>query len=128
MNTMNKYAPTFLRLGIAAVVVWFGIAQLAHASDWFGFLPDWTSSLPISQTLLVHLDGWFEIVFGASLFFGFYTRLTSALLALHLLEITYAVGYGAIGARDLGLTFALISVFLEGPSPLSLDFALTSEE
>jgi hypothetical protein len=38
-----------------------------------------------------------------------------------LIEITYTVGYGGLGARDLGLTLAMISIFMSGPSPFSID-------
>ena len=127
MNTLNKYAPTFLRIGLALVVIWFGISQLSNAKEWLGFLPDWTASLPISQTALVLVNGWFEVVFGLMLFFGFYTRLTALLIGLHLAEITYSVGYGAIGVRDFGLAIGALSLFMSGPSPLSADYYFAEE-
>jgi uncharacterized membrane protein YphA (DoxX/SURF4 family) len=118
---MKKFAPILLRLSMAAVIIWFGVSQLTDPNSWLGFLPTWTATLPISQTALVYLNGWFELSFGLSLLFGFYTRFVALLLALHLLDITYIVGYNAIGIRDLGLALATISVFLFGSDTFSID-------
>lgn len=118
---MKKFAPILLRLSMAVVIIWFGWSQLTDPNSWLGFLPDWTKTLPISQMALVYLNGWFELTFGLALFFGFYTRFVALLLALHLLDITYIVGYNAIGIRDLGLALATISVFLFGSDSFSAD-------
>ena len=118
---MKKYASVLLRVGMAVVVIWFGTSQLSGPSYWFGFLPSWTNSLPINQTQLVYLNGWFEISFGLCLLFGFYTRIVALFLALHLLEIMYSVGYSPIGVRDFGLTIVMFSIFLFGADDFSAD-------
>jgi uncharacterized membrane protein YphA (DoxX/SURF4 family) len=82
------------------------------------------SSLPISETTFVYLNGWFELVFGTLLIIGFHTRIVAFLLSVHLLGIVFTVGYNEIGVRDFGLTVALISIFLHGPSDWSLDAKL----
>ena len=118
---MKKFAPILLRVSMAGIIIWFGWSQLSDPNSWLGFLPDWTKTLPISQIALVYLNGWFELSFGLSLLFGFYTRFVALLLALHLLDIAYIVGYNAIGIRDLGLTLATVSVFLFGSDSWSID-------
>ncbi len=120
---MRTTAPIILRIGISLVIIWFGAQQLLDASLWVGYLPDWTHALPISQIGLVHLNGLFEVIAGLALLAGFYTRIAAILLALHLLEITYTVGYGQIGVRDFGLTIALLSVFFYGADKWSADRA-----
>jgi uncharacterized membrane protein YphA (DoxX/SURF4 family) len=125
MNTFQKYAPTLLRIGMAIVILWFGFQQLTDALSWVGFLPEWTTRLPLNQVGLVMINGWFEIIFGLMLLLGFYTRFTALFIALHLLEITWTVGYGGIGARDFGLTLAMISISMNGASPLSVDYLLS---
>ena len=62
-----------------------------------------------------------EVVFGLSMFFGFYTRFVSCILALHLFDIAFIVGYNAIGVRDFGLALATASVFLFGSDVWSVD-------
>ena len=67
------------------------------------------------------LSRWFELVFGLTLFVGFYTRLSAFLVALHLLDITFTVGYSAIGVKDFGLSISALAVFLSGSDIWSVD-------
>jgi len=106
---------------MSLVVLWFGISQVTDAPSWLAFLPDWTASLPVSQTSIIYFNGTFEIVFGALLLFGFYTRFVALVLALHLFDIAYTVGYDAIGVRDFGLALSTLVVFMQGSDPFSID-------
>ncbi len=103
------------------VVLWFGMSQLLDAQAWVGFLPDFTASLPISQINLVYFNGAFEVIFSLLLILGFYTRWVALILALHLFDIAYIVGYDAIGVRDFGLALSTLTVFMQGEDALSLD-------
>jgi uncharacterized membrane protein YphA (DoxX/SURF4 family) len=120
---MKNFSPILIRIVIALVFIWFGIQQLIDPTSWFGFLPTWVSSIPISQTAFIYLNGWFELVFGSALLLGFYSRIAAGLLGLHLLGITQSVGYGAIGVRDFGLAFTALSIAFSPASPFSLDAA-----
>jgi len=75
----------------------------------------------LSAVILVKVNAWFELIFGLALFFGIYTRFVSLLLALHLANIAYVVGYNPTGVRDFGLMIATLSIFLSGSGPLSVD-------
>ena len=122
MKTMKIFSPVVLRVGIAVVFIWFGFNQFTHTTDWIGFVPQSISDmLSLSATTLVHINGVFEIVFGIALLLGFYTRFAALMLALHLLDITYIVGYSSIGVRDFGLSIATIAIFLQGKDFLTLD-------
>ena len=118
---MRNAAPAVLRIGMSVIVLWFGYQQVTDPTTWIGFLPAWTTVIPISQSGLVSLNGTFEIVFGTFMFFGFYTRFVSLILALHLFDITYVVGLDAIGMRDLGLSIGVLAVFLYGADGFSFD-------
>ncbi len=121
LNSLIPYAPAIVRIGISLVVLWFGFQQMQNPLSWLSVLPEWTQSLPISQVALIYLNAWFEIVFGLLLLVGFYTRPVALLVALHLLDITFTVGYGAIGVRDFGLTLSAIAIFANGYDKLSVD-------
>lgn len=125
---MQKWSGIVLRVGIGAIMIWFASQQLNDPSSWVGYLPDWTKSLPISQITFVYLNGWFELTFGALLIAGFYTRIVALFLSLHLLGIVFSVGYEPTGVRDFGLTVALFSIFLYGPSAWSLDEYFAKKE
>lgn len=118
---MEKFSPKVLQIGLGLVMVWFGLQQITSPTSWIGYLPEFVNSLPISEITFVSFNGWFEVVFGILLIAGFYTRIVTGLLSLHLLGITFTVGYNEIGVRDFGLSMALVSIFLQGPSTWSLD-------
>lgn len=122
-NRLRSFAPIVLRLGIAAVFLWFGTQQLLHTDAWVGFVPDWVVAMsPISAADLVHLNGAFEIVFGLALLVGFHTRFVSFFLMLHMFQIASSLGYNAIAVRDFGLSVATLAIFLNGADWLTLDW------
>lgn len=125
---MKNFSSILIRIAIAAVFIWFGIQQLIDPTSWLGFLPTWVNNIPISQTAFIYLNGWFELIFGTALLFGFYSRIAALLLGLHLLGITQSVGYGAIGVRDFGLALSALSIAAAGTSPFSLDMAFKKDK
>jgi uncharacterized membrane protein YphA (DoxX/SURF4 family) len=117
----SRYSPLVLRTGIAFVFLWFGFSQIKSPSQWTGFLPQFTNSLPLSQISLIYLNASFEIVLAFFLIAGLYTRLSSILLGLHLLSISYSLGYGPVAIRDFGLAISAFVVFLHGPDDFCID-------
>ena len=111
----KKYAPVVIRLGLAFVFIWFGLTQLFSQSMWVSLIPDWVTSLTgISAQTFVIINGIFEVVMASLLAFGFKTRIVGALLFLHMFVIVFDVGLSAVGVRDIGLMFGLLSVALYG--------------
>lgn len=121
---LAAYAPAVVRIGMSLVFLWFGSSQLGDMEAWLAWLPAWTASLPVDGETLILLNGTFEVVFGALLLLGFLVRPVALLLALHMFQIAFMVGYGEIGVRDFGLAMAAASVFLYGPDRFTLDAAL----
>lgn len=116
-----------LRIGIALIILWFASQQLLHPDKWIGFLPDFVKSFSLAPITFIYLNGWFELVAGLLLIFGLFTRVASFLLALHLLGIVFSLGYGATAMRDLGLVFALVSIFINGKDTWAFDSRLDSQ-
>jgi uncharacterized membrane protein YphA (DoxX/SURF4 family) len=115
------FAPAVVRMGLSLVFLWFGYSQLTDTAVWIFWLPEWTAGLPLAAETLVRLNGGAEILLGALLLLGFYTRPVALLLALHMVSIVVSVGYNAIGVRDFGLMLATVSVFLHGHDRFTLD-------
>ena len=111
---MRTLAPKVLRVGIGIVFIWFGFQQIADPSYWVSYLPLFTENLPIRQTILIYLNGTFELIFGTLLITAIYARIVAFFLALHLLGIILTVGYNEIGVRDFGLLISLVSIFFQG--------------
>ena len=117
----KMYAPTILRLTMSAVILWFSLQQFLYANVWTAYVPDSVVSMSgLSAVFLVYFNASFELVFGLCLVFGIKTRLAAILLALHLFDIMWVVGYGEIGVRDFGLAFATLVIGMNGPDLLCL--------
>lgn len=118
---LRMYAPSVLRYALSLVILWFGLQQVTHTADWTAYVPESVAAmLHVSALTLVMFNGIFELVFGILLIVGIQTRWVALLLALHLLDIMYTVGYGEIGVRDFGLAIATFSIFMYGPDVLSI--------
>ena len=130
MNTINsflvrlqRYAPVLLRLGMSAVVLWFSLQQFFNAEAWTAYVPDSVVTLShLSAVTLVYFNALFELVFGIMLLIGWQTRIAALLLALHLFDIMWVVGYGEIGVRDFGLALATLVVFMNGSDPFCVQY------
>ena len=127
---LKMFAPTVLRVGMVGIVIWFGSQELLHPLMWQGYIPESVVTMShLNANILVHINGIFEVIFGLALLLGIQTRFVAFLLTIHMFDIAYVVGYSPMGMRDLGLSIALLSVFMQGPSPLSVDmFKKNSEE
>jgi len=118
----QKYSTAIIRVGLALVLLWFGIDEIANPKNWFGFIPSWLTTSPtFNIENLIILNGILEIIVGVLLLIGFYTRIVAFIAALHLLFITIIVGYNEIGVRDFGLTLMAVSLIFSGAGVLSLD-------
>lgn len=122
MNRYTYLAPIVLRIGLALVFLWFGYSQVTDQVQWTAYVPDSIVEISgLKVETLVFLNGLFELIFGAALLVGFWTRTAALLLTLHMLEITYIVGFDATGVRDFGISIATFAVFLYGRDRLSVD-------
>ncbi len=127
MKSYKEYAPILLRISISLVFLWFGLIQIFDPGSMIGYLPQFTYSMPIGSLIFIFLNGIFETAFGLLLLVGFYTRLSSFLLGLHLLGITFSLGYNDVAIRDFGLTLATFAIFLQGADKWCLDRKLNRE-
>ena len=129
ISFLETYASAMLRYGMAAVILWFSLQQFLHTSAWTAYIPDSIVAMThLEASTLVILNALFELVFGIALVFGWKVRIVSLLLALHLFDIMWTVGYGEIGARDFGLAVATLVVFMNGSDILSIQQKKTLTE
>ena len=127
ISNSERFALPVLRAGLVALFLWFGLSQVLSPSDWIAWVPQWTESFGLSATTVVLLNGLFEVVLGALLAIGFYTRIAALLLSLHLAVIAYEIGYNDIGVRDFVLAVATLSLALFSPDQFSLDKRMQRE-
>lgn len=111
--TQEQIGLLVLRVGLAAVFLWFGFSQLFDSLNWIGWVPEWAVNLfHIPPAFIVLANGTFEVIAGALLVANFFVRPVAILLALHLVVITVEIGFNAIGVRDFGLTMATLALAL----------------
>lgn len=110
MNT-KKIGIHILRFALAFVFLWFGLSQISDMTTWVSFVPAGIATM-VNPSLLVFLNGLFEILAGLFLAFGVLVRPVSFLLGLHLFFIALSLGMTAVGVRDIGLALATISFSL----------------
>lgn len=112
LGRFSGYATLVLRLGLAVVILWFGVEQLSNASAWTIWVPDWATAVGLSAEQIVYLNGTFEVIAGILLICGIALPLVSLLLALHLFLIAFEIGVDPTGVRDFGLAVALLALAL----------------
>lgn len=118
---MEKAAPIVMRVGLVILFLWFGSSQLHDPTMWTSYLPAFLGNFHVSLASLVQVNGLFEVIGAILLGIGCYTRFVAGLLALHLFGIAFTVGLNSVGMRDIGLSFATLSLCLSGAGAWSLD-------
>lgn len=121
IDNLKKYSPVLLRSAIGIVFLWFGFSQLKNPAQWVRMVPEYVPKFGLETTSIIYMHGIFEVIFATLLILGLYTRLVSLILALSLIHITFIVGYGPTGARDLAIALATLSIFFHGSDDFCLD-------
>lgn len=75
----------------------------------------------LPPAMIVMANGFFEIILGSLLAMGFFVRIVSFILGLHLLVIAFDFGITATGVRDLGLAISSIAFSLLYTKEKSID-------
>ena len=102
-----------LRLGLAAVFLWFGFSQLLDSLSWVAIVPTWAVNLlHLSPAVLVLVNGVFEVVLGSLLATGFFVRIIALIFGLHLIPIAFNFGFTDTAIRDFGLIVASLALAL----------------
>ena len=110
--TQEQWGILILRLGLAALFLWFGFSQLLDGVNWTSWVPMWAVNLlHLPPAMIVLANGSFEVVAGSLLALNIWVRWAALLLALHLAVLVFDIGPNPIGIRDFGImmaTFALV--------------------
>lgn len=123
----QKFAPLFLRFGLALVFLLFGIQKLLHPSQTTAEIQLLSSFELADAAALNFYLGILELAVGTSFILGFKVRLFSlvSFLLVSMFFLSFLSKYGASLNpdlyRDIGLAGASIALFLLGPGPKSLD-------
>lgn len=128
----QKFAPLFLRFGLSAVFVIFGVQKLLDPGQATREIELLAGLKLADAAALNYYLGLFEILLAISLVIGFKVRvaavITSLLMAtFFILNIKSATSINPEIYRDLGLVGNSVALFLLGAGPLSLDSWLSQK-
>ena len=121
MKLNADHGKIILRISLSLVFLWFGINQLISPADWLGFVPAVFLGVITAKTL-IFINASFEIIFGLLLICGLYVRIAALILGLHLLGISFSLGYSALAVRDFGLSLATIAICFFGEDKICVDY------
>lgn len=117
----NKIAFLILRIGLGVVFLIFGIGKFQH-DYWARTIEtmDLFMRLPWSSSISVIIIGILEVLTGACLILGLFTRIVSALAALQLSVILFLLGFQEV--RDIGLLAAAVFMSLTKDNSCGIDW------
>ena len=123
MFTSSRISNLVLRLGLAAVFLWFGIDKFIHPTYWLNAwvpadLLTFLSKFKLEGPSFIYLTGAFEVLVGFSLATNVLVKLFSLLGIIFVLSILVTVGVSEVTVRDFGLISGFVSI-LFWPSPRS---------
>ncbi len=103
-----KLSNIMLRVGLAAVFLWFGIDKFLHPDYWINaWVPQWfllmLDHIRMSGRDFIYLNGIFEVLIATSLLSNLFTRYFSFAAFVFLLTVLGVHGFSETLIRDIGL-------------------------
>src|SRR3989344_2142438 len=121
MESRPQLAHFLLRLGLAFVLVYFGIDKAIHPDNWLAWIPaSILGVLPLTPQLFLLIQGVIETIMGVILLFGFLVRPVAVLTAILLISIVAFWGLNEITTRDMGLLGAVLYLFFQPEAETTL--------
>ena len=117
MFSSSRYSYLALRLGLAAVFLWFGIDKMFQPAYWLNaWVPQGIQSLiegfSLTGLQFIYLNGIFEILVGLSMVTGVFMKFFSASAIIFLIGVLVFVGISEVTVRDFGLIGGFVAVVL----------------
>lgn len=109
----STLSANILGIGLALVLIWFGLSEMLSPQDWAVFLPDFLKSFSFANSLVI-IHGAVLTILAVMIAVNWGRRAASALIAFMLAEIVanfiITSGVSDIAVRDFGLFAAALSI------------------
>ena len=104
-----------MRLGLAAVFIWFGVDKFLNPQYWLSaWIPQSAlsvaSKVGISGMDVVYASGVFELLVGASILSNIFIKIFSVFALIFLVVVLFTFGISEGTIRDAGLMGGLLSL------------------
>lgn len=119
LRSLASHNGFIMRVFLAFVFVWFGISEITDPANWISYMPSFISNWNIDGNFLVQIHGAILVFLSFCLIFKFYLRLTSFLMVLIMLQITFGLFLiskfepNEIIVRDIGLLGLAVGIWLK---------------
>ena len=111
-----------LRIGLGGVFFWFGLDKYHDPHAWHTWVPVVIQGkLPVAMDLFLRIQGVTEMVFGALIVTGLFTRFACLICAAFILTVLHYFGLNQALIRDLALFMICLSLLVSGPKQISFD-------
>ncbi|HUO75918.1 MAG TPA: DoxX family protein [Candidatus Paceibacterota bacterium] len=112
-----RYSQFVIRIGLAAVFVWFGVDKFIHPQYWLDArvpqaVQTFAASIRIQPRDLINLIGLFEVLVALSLVTGYFMRYFAVVACAFLLANFVFNGIHLETVRDLGLIGGLVALVI----------------
>ena len=129
MLSKEKYTFLLIRAALGLVFLIFGIDKFFNSVYWASWIPETLLNLiPFSVGMFISLLGIIEVILGLFLLIGFFIRITSIFIILHLVGVIFSIGYSDTAVRDFALLLIAISLLFVSEHPLSIDTHLKNKK
>ena len=113
-----RFSNMLLKIGIAAVFIWFGIHKFINPEYWVNtWIPQWLPGIldnfGLTPLNLVYINGIFQILVGLSFLTGVAIRLFALLASIFVVFTIFAFGLGGFSemvVRNIGLLGGLLAI------------------
>jgi len=110
-----KYSNLFLRLGLAAVFLWFGIDKFIHPDYWFNawvfpVAGNTVSQIGIQDFVLIYILAVFELIVAIGLLTDIFTNVLSMFVVAYLVVIMILHRFGWSVFSNIGLIGAFLAL------------------
>lgn len=124
----QQQAIAAIRIALALVFLYFGFQQALHPNNWASQVPLVLTNSIITATNIIMVNSALELILGTFLLLGLYTRLATLILGLHLVGISFSLGFNPVSVRDFGLAITTLALCWHGPDSYTLDERLTKKK
>ena len=113
-----RFSNMLLKIGIAAVFMWFGIHKFISPEYWVNawipvWLPNFLEYFSLTPINFIYISGIFQILVGLSFLTNVGTRIFALLASVFLLLIIVIFGFNGFNeiiVRDIGLLGGLLAI------------------
>lgn len=107
---MIQKSKLILRIGLGLVFLYFSLNQFFNPVFWQDLVPAFFTEF-VSAKNIIYLNAFFDFLVALFLILNKYLKIVTFLAFLHLLILSFYLGFNPSGVRDFGLAMSVLALF-----------------